>query len=411
MSVGFFPRATVGVRESPVPTTPRCSLCGLYRSCNSPKMPVTGQGKYGVLVVAEAPGATEDRDGVQLVGKSGQKLREVLRRFDVDLDRHCFKTNAVICRPEGNPTDEQIEYCRPCLNKTIEELKPYCIILLGAAAVKSLIGQLWRRGEDPGGIGRWVGWQIPSQQLNTWICPTYHPSYILRSNEPVLELWFARHLEGAFQVQLKGRPWPDGFKCDSIEVIYEPERAAKRVRQMIARGGRVSFDYETNMLKPDGPSARIVSCAVCWEGKKTVAFPWHGEAVGAVSELLLNPLIGKIGYNCKFESRFTRALLGHGVRNWIFDGMLGAHVLDHRPGVTSLDFQAFVQLGIKPWGDEVSPYFSSEQPNAPNRIKEVDLGALLKYNGLDALITFKLAEKQMRDLGINSDAGGACLQE
>lgn len=402
MPSGFFPAAAVGTRPPPPSTTPRCSTCGLHRTCNSPKMPVTGQGKYGVLVVAEAPGETEDDKGVQLVGKSGQKLRQVLRQFDIDLDKHCWKTNAVICRPPDTPTDEQVECCRPNIIRTIEELKPHCIILLGAVAVKSVISPLWRRGEDPGGIGRWVGWQIPSQELNTWICPTYHPSYVLRSSkEPVVELLFARHLEAAFHVQLKGCPWPDGVPdyAKRVEVIYEPDRAASWLRK-IKSGSRAAFDYETNMLKPDGTDARIISCAVCWEGKRTIAFPWHGDAVVAMVELLLDPTIEKWGANIKFEQRWTRALLGRNVRNWGWDTMLAAHVLDHRPGVTSLDFQAFVQLGQKPWGDEIAPYFKSERSNAPNRIKEVDLGSLLRYNGLDALTTWKLAVKQRELLGV-----------
>jgi uracil-DNA glycosylase family 4 len=358
-------------------------------------MPVTGKGLKGILVVAEAPGVQEDEQGTQLVGKSGQHLRKILRRLDVDLDRDCWKHNAVCCRPEGNetPNDKQILACRPNVLRAIRELGPRTIILLGTSAVKSVIGSEWK--EDVGSIGRWVGWRIPSRTWNAWICPTYHPAYLLRSNDQALDLWFRRHLEAA--TSLRKVPWPKGapdYPSD-VEPVYEASRASGVLRKMIDRGGSVAFDYETNMLKPDSNQARIVSCAVCWEGKKTIAYPWHGEAVRATGELLKSGRVTKRGWNAKFEERWSRALLGHGVRGWEWDGMIGCHVLDSRSGITSLKFQAYVQLGVGAYDAVMKPFMKSEGSNNRNRMDQADVGQLLLYNGTDARLEWELCTRQM----------------
>ena len=62
-------------------------------------MPVSGEGRKGVLIVAEAPGYNEDQQGVQLVGNAGQELTRLLFNIGVRMRRDCWLTNSVICRP------------------------------------------------------------------------------------------------------------------------------------------------------------------------------------------------------------------------------------------------------------------------------------------------------------------------
>ncbi len=363
-------------------------------------MQYTGKGREKILIVAEAPGETEDRKGTQLIGKSGQLLRKHLRKYKIDLDRDCWKTNALICYPDESPVnDSRVLQCRPNLLKTIRELNPRTIILLGGVAVKSLIGKLWR--EDTGGISRWVGWRIPSQELNTWICPTYHPAYLLRQNDPVLDLHFGRHLEKAIELNKKGRrPWRDIPDYQSkVDIVLEETEVLNKLEIEIKWGnGAFAFDYETTALKPDAEWSEIVSCSVSCEDS-TFSFPWNGGGIDAMSELLRSP-IPKIAHNLKFEDRWTRAKLGHGVRNWKWDTMQAAHVLDNRRGTKGLTFQAFVQLGQKPYDEHIRPYLRSKSPKEPNRIREAPLRELLLYGGLDSLLTFKLAQRQMKQMGV-----------
>ena len=111
---------------------------------------------------------------------------------------------------------------------------------------------------------------------------------------------------------------------------------------------------------------------------------------------LLDSPIPKIGQNIKFEERWLLKKFGRGVCNWVWDGMLAAHALDNRRGICGLEFQAFVLLGQAPWDSAVAPYMKSDGPNKPNRIRELDLGKLLEYNALDAILEFEVAKAQRR---------------
>lgn len=391
---GFFSSSDF-TKRSTVPRIARCGLCKINKNCKSPKMPATGKGRKKILAIAEAPGKEEDRKNIQLIGDAGQLFRKYLRKEALNLDRDLWKTNALICRPPDNrkPTDSEVEACRPNLIKTINQYKPDTILLLGGVAVNSLLSYLWQEKTDS--IGRWAGFCIPSQKLNSWIIPTYHPSYLLRTHNKVAERMFRKHLRLA--IHKKSKPWknPPNDK-DHVEVIVRPSRAAKIIKQMIGLGGIVSFDYEANCLKPEGDGPEIISCSVCWKGKKTIAYPWHGEAIEATDELLKSPM-PKIASNLKFEDRWTRVHLGHPVRGWWWDTMMAAHVLDNRPAITSLKFQSFVLLGAEPYDTHIKPYLNTTGLKRFNRIKELDLKELLLYNGLDSLYAYKVAMRQIKE--------------
>jgi uracil-DNA glycosylase len=369
---------------------PRCGSCKLRRGCESPRMPASGKGRRRILVVAEAPGAEEDRRGEQLIGRAGQLLRKYLRRLGVDLDRDCWKTNAVCCRPPDNrtPTDTEIEACRPMVMEDVRNLQPLVILLLGGSAVKSVVGSVWH---SVGPIGRWVGWRIPWR--GSWLCPTWHPSYLLRDEKnEALSLLFDRHLEAVLAVE---KPAPPPPECKP-DLIYEPDKAAAAVRTFIDNDAPAAFDFETDRLKPDHPDARIVTCAIS-DRSRTVAYPMVGEAEKATGEFL-HSTTPKVGWNIKFEERWTRRAFGRGVRNWIHDGMQAAHVLDNRPEITSLKFQAFVRLGFPPYADAVDKYLKAPSSNKANRIRHADLGDLLLYNALDAFLTLRIGVDQMEEL-------------
>lgn len=402
---GFFTRSEMMQVRAPKALAPRCGACGLYKTCLSPKMARDGEGRKTVLVVGEAPGEQEDKQGRPLVGKSGRKLADTLAQLGHDLREDCWLYNSVICRPPGNDLSKHpkaVEHCAPNVVRTIRELRPSVVILLGGTAVRSVIGRIWK--DDPGGIGRWVGWRIPSREYNCWVCPTYHPSYLLREENPVLDRLFARHLKGAFN-KAGTRPFsgPLADPADQVEIL-SPRAAAARLNRY--RAGTIAFDYENDRLKPDAADARIVCASVCWEGQETIAFPWDGPVVEAFTDLLANPDVGKIASNLKHEHRWTRKLLGVRVRNWVWDTMLAAHALDSRGGISSIKFQAFVRRGVPDYAHHVHDFLAPSGReedraggNAPNRIHEISLDLLLKYCGVDSLLEYEVAMEQMAELG------------
>lgn len=415
---GFF-ASSVLQSKPPVSRIPKCGACGLFKACKSPKMEVTGKGERKILLVGEAPGKTEDLEGKQFVGETGRLLERTLKRLGINMRRDCWITNSLICHPfvmedgkkrNRTPTDKEIEYCRPNLVNTINDLQPEIIVPLGDVAVKSLIGWLWK--DNPGPLYKWIGWRIPYIKLNCWICPVWHPSYVSREgyqsygtgkrNEVVIKIW-EEHLRQI--TKLPGNPWlriPDYKK--QIQLIHSHEEAAKVIRDIIPVAKIAAFDYETNMLKPDWPDARILSASICFdEPMKTIAFPWVGKAREAMREFLRSP-IRKIASNLKFEERWSQVHLKTGVKNWWWDTMIGAHVHDNRAEITGLKFQSFVWLGVDSYNDHIKPFIKTKGDERTNQLaKQVDLNDLLHYNALDSLFEFHVALKQRRAMGYKDE--------
>lgn len=364
-------------------------------------------------MVGEAPGASENKEGIQFVGKAGQHLWDTLEKLGYDR-KDCWTDNAIRCWPSLNgknrtPTPQEISYCRPNLERTIREKDPDVILLLGAVPISSFLAPRFPSPMSSGGMGRWTGWKIPCRSPNAWVIPTWHPSYIIREkdkpNGGVLQREWERHLEQAFETE--GKPWREiPNEQRHITSILDPEEAAKNIRVMMrnydAFQKPIALDYETNMLKPDSKEARIVCCSVSQGGDhNTFAFPWTKATKEAMEEFLRSN-IPKIGFNTKFEDRWTMKEFGYPVRNWIWDGMNNAHIIDNRPGVTGADFQMFVLMGMPDYWSRVHQFFKGKKRggNVPNRIGEVDLKDLLVYCGMDSLGEYKVAEKQAEEMGV-----------
>jgi uracil-DNA glycosylase family 4 len=331
-------------------------------------------------------------------------VADVTHAAGLDVERDCWLYNSIICRPENNvlPTKKVIDWCRPNLINTIRDLNPSTVVLLGTSAIQSFVGWAWKEEGESFAVERWGGWHIPCRDPNAWVCPTWHPAYVQRSERDrdykLLRSLFTRQFRAA--LALEGRPWKKPpAEAHKVDVILDPAEAARRIQKAHAEFETVCFDYETTCKKPDGPDADIHTCAVS-AGTETFAFPWRGKAVAAMRELLTDPEVGKVAHNAKFEDRWTRAKLGVRVRGWKSCTMLAAHALDARRGATALDFQAFVRLGVPCWDSHVRGYLHSAAGrggNAPNRIRQAPLRDVLVYNGVDALVEWKLFQTQEED--------------
>lgn len=397
---GFFSESIWNSQKQPLALLPECGRCGLYKTCITPFMPVSGKGRKRVLIIAEAPGENEDERGIQLIGNSGMKLVQLLHRIGVNMRKDCWLTNALICRPPKNaePNNKQIDFCRPNLARTIEDLQPDVIIPLGKTAIRSLMTLAWKSGEVDD-VASWAGWVIPCQQLNAWICPTYHPSFLLQSDiQATAEMFVTRHLKAAFA--LEGKPYPNGIPDykPQCRIIYNDEEAAHEIRMMAIFNQPMAIDIETTTLKPDGPHAEILCCSVS-DGKDSICYPWRGEAIEQTKRFLLSN-VPKVVANLRFESRWFMKFLRVFPRQWLHDTLLGAHVLKCTHGITSLKFQAFVLFGIPDYDRLVEPYKKSKGgSNSPNRMKELaklDFGTMGLYCALDSLFEVMVAKRQQQ---------------
>ncbi|MEM2652633.1 MAG: uracil-DNA glycosylase [Candidatus Caldarchaeum sp.] len=119
----------------------RCTLCPLWRSRTN-TVPGEGNHRAEVMLIGEGPGEDEDLQGRPFVGRSGKLLTEALKEAGWSRE-DVFITNVVKCRPPDNrePTPEERSICSDrYLRKQIEAINPRLIILLGAVAVKTLLG-------------------------------------------------------------------------------------------------------------------------------------------------------------------------------------------------------------------------------------------------------------------------------
>lgn len=398
----FFSKTELSVVRAPSTRIPNCEACGLYKTCKTPKMEPTGKGRKKILIVAEAPGEDADEQADPWAGNSGREMMSYLAKYDIDARKDCILDYSLRCRPPHNviKNKRSIDHCRPNVLNTIDEHKPVVIILLGGVAVRSVLGHLWK--EDPGGISRWAGWQIPHQRMNTWICPTFHPSFLLREKSKTLYRRFEEHLQAACEID--SRPWDKPPQWDKdVELIFSPDEAAERLDAY--RDGVAAFDYETNTLKPDADWAKVYSCSVCYNGKETIAFPWAGKVIPAMKRFLQRKNLQYVGANIKFEDRWTRAKLEVEIeKRWLYDMMNGSHVIWNAGKIrkiTSVKFQAFAHYGMDAYDDHIRGYLKSakrQSGNALNRIHLVDLKELLLYNGLDSLLEYKACIRQLKIL-------------
>ncbi len=391
MNHGFFSPSELLPKTKGLANSTQCGKCGLYNECQTPKMPYHGKGQKKILVIGEAPGKQEDEKGEQFIGKAGKRLQYELKRCGINLERDCWKTNAIRCRPPGNKSDEKMmEYCRPSLYKEIRTLKPNHIMLFGKMAAQSVLGHLWGKAA----LSCWLDWTVPCRDPNSWISVHYHPSYLERQNDDLLNLLFRKGLKKA--LRKLNKPWkkPRNLE-DNISILYREDEALSWLDHFIHRKNMCAFDYETNCTKPEYSGAKIVSCSVS-DGIITAAFPWTHNIQEKVSSLLKSN-IPKIASNMKFEERWTRYFLGHRVRHWDWDTMLSAHVLNQNPGITGLKFQAFVALGVLPYNNHIEPLLKARsRTDHLNRIDEISLKDLLLYNGMDSLLEYMLATRQKR---------------
>lgn len=157
-----------------------CTDCPLHQERTNTVFGV-GNKQAKWLILGEAPGQEEDKQGEPFVGRAGQLLNSML--FAVGLQRSdIFIANTVKCRPPNNrdPHPTEILSCAPFLTRQIELIKPSLILILGRVAVRRLLQK-----EDA--LGKLRG-KIHEYQ-NIPVVITYHPAYLLRSPSEKAKAW------------------------------------------------------------------------------------------------------------------------------------------------------------------------------------------------------------------------------
>ncbi len=172
-----------------------CTACGLHSTRTQTVFGV-GQRSAPWMVIGEAPGADEDRQGEPFVGRAGKLLNEMLRAIGLRRDE-VYIANVLKCRPPNNrdPLPTEVEQCEPYLKRQVALVQPKIILAVGRIAAQNLL-------QTDITIGKLRGQQFSYAGIPLVV--TYHPAYLLRSPAEKRKAWddlrFARHVLSGTQV-------------------------------------------------------------------------------------------------------------------------------------------------------------------------------------------------------------------
>lgn len=159
-----------------------CRLCDLHKTRIRT---VFGGGNQQAdwMIVGEAPGAEEDRQGLPFVGRAGQLLTNMLAAIKLKRE-DAYIANVLKCRPPNNrdPLPQEVAACRGYLQRQFELVQPRIILVVGRVAAQSLLQTKEPLARLRGRVHSLPGSAIP-------VVVTYHPAYLLRKPADKGKAW------------------------------------------------------------------------------------------------------------------------------------------------------------------------------------------------------------------------------
>ncbi len=157
-----------------------CRMCGLSEGRRNVVFG-SGDPNADLMFVGEAPGADEDRTGLPFVGTAGELLTRMIEAIGFKREE-VYIANVIKCRPPGNrdPQPEEVDTCKPYLERQIEHIQPVVICALGRFAAQTLLDTDEPLGNLRGRLFSYRGIQL---------IPTYHPAALLRNQQWKRPAW------------------------------------------------------------------------------------------------------------------------------------------------------------------------------------------------------------------------------
>lgn len=159
-----------------------CPLCQELVANRTQTVIGVGNHTADWMIVGEAPGADEDRQGEPFVGRAGQLLNAMLKAIGLQR-KQVYITNILKCRPPNNrdPKREEAAACNPYLQRQISLIQPRVILAVGRVAAQNLL-----QSDLP--IGKLRG-RVHRLENGVPVVVTYHPAYLLRTPLEKRKAW------------------------------------------------------------------------------------------------------------------------------------------------------------------------------------------------------------------------------
>lgn len=323
----------------------RCPLAGNMQGFVPAHGPISGDSN-GVLVVLEAAGESEEKEGIPTCGRAGHFLWSNLKAAGIERDNFVVH-NVLSCRPPKNELrgmpyeDAAISHCHANLDATIADMQQTCqttgrhlvIVTLGRIAFKRIMGI--SSYKDPILKEDFLCYPFWSDKYRAWIIPVDHPSHLMQGNTrliPVLQFGFQRALEIA----------EHGLTIEKNNYLLDPEPAtfAGWVRDYLSYATEnesyLSYDIETPYKsgkgedtlsrEEDQDSWQILRCSFAYRPGEAVSIPWTAPYLPYIEELFIANFT-KIGWNNSvYDSPRVRAKVSVGGNE--VDAMQCWHVLN-----------------------------------------------------------------------------------
>lgn len=150
----------------------QCEACPLHKT-RAQTVFARGNPTAKLMIVGEAPGFYEDKQGLPFVGKAGKLLNLMLQSISLT-ENDVYIANVLKCRPPENrdPKEDEIEQCSQYLKEQISLISPHLLVGLGRFSGQFLAGKKWPLNQLREGRHGYQG--IPC-------VVTYHPAYLLRN--------------------------------------------------------------------------------------------------------------------------------------------------------------------------------------------------------------------------------------
>ncbi|MBI1424495.1 MAG: uracil-DNA glycosylase [Gammaproteobacteria bacterium] len=160
----------------------QCQRCDLHKTRTQTVFGV-GNRQAELMVIGEAPGADEDRQGEPFVGRAGQLLNEMLKAIGLQRQQ-VYIANILKCRPPNNrdPKPEEAAQCSAYLFQQIALVKPRLILAVGRIAAQRLL-------KTDTALGRMRGKVHQHPETGVPLIVTYHPAYLLRTPADKRKAW------------------------------------------------------------------------------------------------------------------------------------------------------------------------------------------------------------------------------